>query len=125
MNLLPRAGLNGAIIVALPDTAYTVGVRAETVGLSDAVDLSDIVLASDHDAIRLPVTVTAIEPVGAVTYVHVSGAGGESKPVSPVVREQGQAPYSVGQAPCGAGQALTAHIPAGVMHLYGQDTKRL
>lgn len=118
MNPLPRAGLNGAIIAALPDTAYTVYVRAETVALSDAVELSDTVLASDHDAIRLPVTVTDIEPVGAETYVHVSGAGGESKPVSPVIREQGQASY-------GTRQSLTVHIPVAAMHhLYGQGTKR-
>lgn len=112
MNLIPRSGLNGAIVTAMPDAAHTVGVRAETVELTETVSVSD------DDAIRLPVQVTAIEPVGAESYVHVSAAGGENAPVSLVIRQQGQARYD-------AGQTLTAHIPADAMHLYGQDTKRL
>lgn len=112
MNLIPRAGLNGAIVTAMPDAAHTVGVRAET------VELTETASASDNDAIRLPVEVTAIEPVGAESYVHVSATGGENAPVSLVVRQQGQARYD-------AGQTLTAHIPADAVHLYGQDTKRL
>jgi sn-glycerol 3-phosphate transport system ATP-binding protein len=114
MNLIPTTRTSGGIsapgleiTAPLPaDGEYTVGIRPE-----------DLVLASPGETVnglRATTTVTAVELVGAESYVHGEMDGG------------GDLVYRIpGRTKLTPGERLTVAAPASAMHLFDSDGARV